>query len=424
MLNQDQRDVADKFFDFMLSPEKEFCLFGSGGTGKTYLIKYLMTEGKKKYEESCKLFGIPNMYYQYTLTATTNKAVQVLHHYSGIDAETIYSLFKIIVKDNYNTGETELCPNDPNYVVSNAVIFIDECSMLGYAMLKWIRTHSPDCKLVFIGDPYQLAPVKEKSYWSLVKSKTVGILTQQMRSCIPQLQNLAEQMKDYVRNKQEWNIQTHAGIIEHLDDQEMQKKLDEHFVANSKDSKILAFTNSKCLQYIDWINKQQGRTAPYMVGDRMVNTSNVEFTNRKRLYPDQEVFLERITKSFTNNTFGTPVVMFKGDVRTLGGRLYTDVPIVYDPEALKQALKILAKRKDWICYFGLKNTTLDLRPANALTIHKAQGSSYDTVFIDLDSFKHCRSYDMAARLMYVAVSRARKHVYFYGSLPKRLGRIL
>lgn len=56
---------------------------------------------------------------------------------------------------------------------------------------------------------------------------------------------------------------------------------------------------------------------------------------------------------------------------------------------------------------------LDLRHSYACTVHKAQGSTYDTVYVDLDDlYKAIRNKDMYNRLLYVAVSRAAKKVVF------------
>ena len=66
----------------------------------------------------------------------------------------------------------------------------------------------------------------------------------------------------------------------------------------------------------------------------------------------------------------------------------------------------------------------NLRLAYCFTVHKAQGSTYDEVLIDLDSFNSCWDKDVAARLLYVAVSRAKHRVLFFGSLPKRFGELV
>ena len=58
----------------------------------------------------------------------------------------------------------------------------------------------------------------------------------------------------------------------------------------------------------------------------------------------------------------------------------------------------------------------DLRYTYASTINKAQGSTYDTVYIDLNDLAKCNDRDLQLRLLYVAVSRARHKVVFTGDI--------
>ena len=80
----------------------------------------------------------------------------------------------------------------------------------------------------------------------------------------------------------------------------------------------------------------------------------------------------------------------------------------------KQAMQ---DKEFWRVYYGMKNFFPDIRPRDAKTIHKAQGSSVDDVFIDLNDLAHCFDENVTRRLLYVAISRARKNIYFYGELP-------
>ena len=64
----------------------------------------------------------------------------------------------------------------------------------------------------------------------------------------------------------------------------------------------------------------------------------------------------------------------------------------------------------------IERTWIDLRAAYAQTVDKSQGSTYDKVFIDLDDISHCTSGARIARMLYVAVSRARHQVIFTGDL--------
>jgi superfamily I DNA/RNA helicase len=83
------------------------------------------------------------------------------------------------------------------------------------------------------------------------------------------------------------------------------------------------------------------------------------------------------------------------------------------------AMKRYAKEKNWHEYFELKNKVGDLRAIHACTVHKSQGSTYDNVFIDLDSIGRNNKANEVARLLYVAITRASNMVYLYGSLPSR-----
>ena len=86
---------------------------------------------------------------------------------------------------------------------------------------------------------------------------------------------------------------------------------------------------------------------------------------------------------------------------------------------VKNLLKKYAAKKQWRDFFEIKDTWLDLRSVYASTVHKSQGSTYETVFIDLaDIGKNYIASDVA-RLLYVATSRASKKVVCYGQLPDR-----
>ena len=68
-----------------------------------------------------------------------------------------------------------------------------------------------------------------------------------------------------------------------------------------------------------------------------------------------------------------------------------------------------ARGKAWATYLSHQNLVFDLRRPFCTTIHKAQGSEFDTVYIAQDDIKKTirgGNYEQYARLMYVALSRA------------------
>ena len=88
-------------------------------------------------------------------------------------------------------------------------------------------------------------------------------------------------------------------------------------------------------------------------------------------------------------------------------------------ERVNFAKKVLSKQKEWADYYELRDTYADLREKSACTVYKSQGSTYDFVFVDLDNIGTSFDAGQVARMLFVAISRARSKVYLYGSLPQR-----
>jgi exodeoxyribonuclease-5 len=82
-----------------------------------------------------------------------------------------------------------------------------------------------------------------------------------------------------------------------------------------------------------------------------------------------------------------------------------------------------ARRAAWVAFFAFKDATFaDLRPVHAATVHRSQGSTYQTVFVDLTDIGRNTRRDVLLRLLYVGLTRARGDVYVTGELPARLYR--
>ena len=103
------------------------------------------------------------------------------------------------------------------------------------------------------------------------------------------------------------------------------------------------------------------------------------------------------------------------------GRVVTldNVTRVFFPNSLEEVNARVKKAKandDLNMVATIENTWIDLRAAYACTVNKSQGSTFDKVFIDLDDISRCNSGDQIARMLYVAVSRARSQVILTGDL--------
>jgi hypothetical protein len=72
-----------------------------------------------------------------------------------------------------------------------------------------------------------------------------------------------------------------------------------------------------------------------------------------------------------------------------------------------------ARAKAWRDYLTFKEYVICLDFPHAMTVHKSQGSTYNTVYLDSDDLYLCatRNFNLYLKLMYVAISRASNKVY-------------
>lgn len=123
-----------------------FRLFGYAGTGKTTLAK----------EVEAMAGGL-------TLYATfTGKAALVLRKKGCTDASTIHSAIYKPIEDPI-TGETTFRLNHDSAVGIAKLVIIDEVSMVGEELARDLLSFGT--KLLVLGDPAQLPPVKGEGYF-------------------------------------------------------------------------------------------------------------------------------------------------------------------------------------------------------------------------------------------------------------------
>jgi hypothetical protein len=82
-------------------------------------------------------------------------------------------------------------------------------------------------------------------------------------------------------------------------------------------------------------------------------------------------------------------------------------------------LKYYSGLRKWDRFFRIKAQFPDLRSVSASTTHKAQGSTYNSVIVDLADIGKSTNKEQTARLQYVALSRPKSRIYVRGQLPER-----
>lgn len=422
-LNQDQNFASDEFFKFMLTPsEKEFSISGPAGTGKTFLLQYLIDKILPQYRDACKITGSKAIINTVALTATTNRAADVLTGHFGQPAQTIHSFMNLRVRDDFRTGKQKIEKTRNFTIHRETLIIIDEASMIDRELDRIIQeaTHS-SCKIVYVGDDKQLAPVGEKVSVVFTRPMRRVTLNQPMRnSGQPALMALCQQMRQTVETGVFKPIYLVPGVIEVLSDDEMQDHVNTNFKTEGFDARILAYTNNQVVDYNNYIRSIRGYGDRLHDGELVVNNTGVDVPGQGMMSAEKEFIVKTIDgPDVLFEVDGMQIYGYPVDLHSIKGSLTFRVYQPTDREYFNQAIKYLGKNADWPNYFRLKNNFPDLRSRDSSTVYKAQGSTFNSVYIDLQNIGTSNIPDQVARMLYVAVSRPRERIYFYGRLPPK-----
>lgn len=424
-LNSDQQKAVDGLYTFLLSNNKEYILSGAGGTGKSYLISYVLNDILPKYENICKLMNIPHEYTSVAITATTNKAAEVLSNTTGLPTQTIHSYLGLNIQDDYKTGTTKLVRKKNSLIKNNEIIFIDECSMIDSALYEFINKLTFNCKIIYVGDHNQLPPVYEKSSPVYInKNLPFFELKQPMRNAKNQaLMDLCNQIRDTVETTIFKPIQIVPGSIDWLDNDKTKEALHTYFIDKQTNSRILNYSNKEVNLINDYIRFEHGYSEQIEEGEHLVSNTYYENKTNSLLVEDSIYVTKANASQEITLPDGSSIEAQYLQVNLVrGGFVNGYVPV--SKRHYQDLIKYYSKLKDWNSYFFLKNNFMDLRPFDACTIHKAQGSTYHTVFINLTDLSQCKNPDIAAKLLYVACTRATDKIYLFGELANRFGGLI
>ena len=428
-LTHEQQDAAQAFFSFMMTDDAPtFILSGGAGVGKTYLMDYISKVTMKKYLDGCKILGLEPDYDEVVFTATTNKAAEVLEKTIGKHVSTIHSYLGLKVKEDYSTGKTNLIETDRYGFKYNKIVFIDECSMIDTALMDLIMKSFKDSKIVFVGDHAQMAPINEESspIYDDVDPDNFVFLSQPVRNAgSPALVNLCTQLRNTVETGVFNPIMEVPGSIEYLDDSQMQHKLAQVFMDPNHSSRVLCYTNTRVAQFNEHLRAVRGLPEEFVVGDVLVVASTYA-AGKTVLNVEREVRVVEADNLIHEGGYEwaftkKPLIYRKLKILPLSGpnQFEVEVKVPVNTQVFAAGLKVAAKAKRWQEYYALKNGYADLRDRDACTVYKSQGSTYETVFIDIGNIG--TSYDpvQVARMLFVGVSRATTKVYLYGRLPSQ-----
>ncbi len=428
---------------FLTDPYAEdMYITGQAGTGKTTLL-----------HDVVGYCIVNNITYQ--VCAYTHNACDILRAKIAVDAiiSTLHSYLKKrptinveAIKLNKVEGNS-LSAKEDNIV---RLLIIDEFSMIGEKDVADIRGlqyndeyeegELPAMKVLWIGDPNQLPPVKDmpavipkKPYWEHLTVIYRQAKDNPLMIPLQQLVSFIEGAKPYKLVESDKFIRSNINLLE-------------DYKACDKDKVFLAYTNER-VQQINFSVAGKDKPDP---GDKLFSpTAHKKFT-----------FISLVPSIFlmTVRQHGGKTLSLGSKWKTLEYMMHMELcefyeledemgkvgvyPVIFGTKNYNNAKDNWAERavsinrkiegtqgvpkaiewarnnpshqlaRDraaaWRTYMCVKGNTFSMDFAHAKTVHKAQGTTVDTVFLDAIDLEKCLQHDyiLYCKLFYVALSRA------------------
>ena len=419
-LTEDQDAALNELKSFTQGQEKFFRLTGYAGTGKSFLIcRYL--EWLQSEEIS------------FVAVCPTNKATKSLKKLAesenlSIDVKTVAQLLGQQPELNEQTGKEEFVCNGEADLSGYSVVVIDEFSMVNrdnFSEIVNAASSSLLTKIVFVGDAAQLPPVNEKEP-IVAKSSLIerdATLTSVVRYD-GHLARVAEAIRSdskYTRVIYPFSSTSDRTILcvpqSEWRDRAISLFESKEYSTNPDYVRFLAWRNKTVHSLNLFVrSKLWGEDAPpYVPGDILIarkplfrpkaggkgkNKWRILINNSEECRVTEAGRLSELL--FQNQIYQYWQVLVQPET----GKPQTLSILTTDSQKLHtQQVKYFASKKQWNYYFDLSRMFDDVGYAYALTTHKAQGSTIDYVFLDVDDMKRCSD---RQKLLYTALTRAKK----------------
>ena len=461
-LTTSQQTAFDKIKDFLGNDSDVFVLKGYAGTGKTHLIKYITN-----YLDSAKR--------AYELLAPTGRAAKVLRDRVGRGMtihKCIYSRDLITINDDESDGSADSykflfpiveTPQDFQ------IMIIDESSMISNVeshneflsfgsgvllddLLQFVKVCGIK-KVIFVGDPAQLPPVKDNNSYALDVEHLSGRglkvesaeLTEVVRqeddnAILSEATKLRNLLKSPKESRHSLTLECDGNDVIELPAAELAEKFTDMYpIPEVGNSIVVCYTNRQCY------DMNQTIRSILFCGEKTVQVGDLVIINN-------------------NNYTSYGITLFNGDMAkvTAVGEVeyHRNIPVSIGKEKrhidlafrdidlyfAKEGVTVHCKVLDDLLHSGasepdvwqlralyidfkmrnghLKNGSPEFKEAlvkdlyfnavrvkfgYAVTCHKSQGGEWDTVFVDYSG--RCGLSDDHLRWCYTATTRAKRKLY-------------
>ncbi len=428
-----QQFIEDKEADDMY-------ITGQAGTGKTTDLAMLVNYCKT-INQLC------------IVTAFTHKACDILRAKLpiGTNVQTLHKFLKKRPTVNQEAKHHKHITKNAKFGTSEAipVLFIDEYSMVGEKDLMDIRAlQDEECslKVVYLGDPNQLPPVGD--YPSVVPSGNYCVtLTKVYRQAADN--PLIEPLNQLISAINGEHLAGLTASDKFVRNQDIVEWYNNDRMSDDFDGVMLAFTNRRVqelnslaqgytdpkegdllfspttkthYQFIEWVDPSEVTSIIKPFGDEELlldskyKTLEYLFTQDykfARIATDEDEFVAACV--FGHYDYQECVKNLKKAAaqsnNNIANTIQNQTPAQW---AQQNSAHTLAKdrAKAWRAFLAFNESVICLDFAHAMTVHKSQGSTYNSIYLDTKDLSIAADihYETYLKLMYVAISRASNKV--------------
>ena len=354
---------------------------GGPGTGKTTIIKAIVNiiMDSKRVRDT-----------DIALLAPTGRAAKKMMETTGLPAYTIHKYLGWD-KDTNTFATDEYCPNKEKYIIVDEVSMID--TLLMEALLKGIKR---DIHLILVGDYYQLPSVSEGQILKdLIDS-----------DCLP----VIRLNKIYRQNEGSYILNLAYDVKNKNISEDLFIKKDDYLFINSDNDNTLSYVKEVVSKAIKkgYSDMDIQILAPMYKGNNGIDNLNImlqELFNPKDKSKKEIAFKDVIYREYDkvlqlvndpdNNVYNGDIGYIEEIIVSDGKKIPNQININYDGNIVEYT----------------PDKFINFRHGYAISIHKAQGSEFDTVIIPITSnFKRM----LYNKLVYTGVTRAKKSLIIVG----------
>ena len=418
-LNDSQVKAVKFLGDWWLSRVPFAILHGAAGTGKTTIIKHIVSI----------LYKAVPLY-----TAPTNEACRQLELAlpEGSLIQTTYSALGYSMDTSTeNKKFSKMAESDIIKQVN--LIIVDECSMIPDKLLNdLIDIGKGGKKILFIGHRSQLPPVeigltslKDANSpvfgqeWPTVNLTKSERASGELLTYINHLETLIE-ARHKIYKKEKWK-KSKDELYEYIHTKDGRTRFKED------NAKVICFTNKEVDAWNKLIRESLHRKKDldrFLKNDRILVTEPVTILGEidgfsrkaiEKALPGAIGKVETNTRMQIKSVETSKLIVHCWKIETYCGKfLYVPVnPIEFRElrtslinEALAMAT-FKAKRNAFNRFHGIMSLYANIKHSYAFTAHRSQGMTIPEVWVNWEDIKKCNNVSLRHKLLYVAASRAK-----------------